>query len=94
MDVSGPAEIASSERAERARREDKNSSKGRNLMKGIRQVAQGKGGESGSVGGDIAALHSGGKVRKTGSYRLRKGETVMTKGQVKRMKRGRGKKRG
>lgn len=32
---------------------------------------------------DIPKLHSGGKVKKTGNYRLRKGEAVLTIGQQK-----------
>ena len=56
-----------------------------------------KGGSGGSSGGGntddpgAPSYHSGGKVRKTGLARLKKGETVMTKGQMKKM---RGKRRG
>jgi hypothetical protein len=31
-------------------------------------------------------MHSGGTVKRTGEYRLRKGERVMTKGQMKKMR--------
>ena len=38
----------------------------------------------------IDKYHSGGKVRKTGLARLKKGERVLTKGQQRRMLKGRG----
>lgn len=41
----------------------------------------GKGGKS--KGGMMGMLHSGGKVPKTGNYRLRKNEVVLTVGQQK-----------
>jgi hypothetical protein len=43
--------------------------------------------------GELDSYHSGGKVRKTGPARLKKGETVITKTQMKEIKR-KGKKRG
>jgi hypothetical protein len=58
------------------------------------------GGSSGSnpqgsgVDPSLTSYHSGGKVRKTGPANLRKGETVLTKGQMKKMRSGRGKRRG
>lgn len=71
------------------------------VLKNIRKKGRAGSGSSGSsdslqgaTSGDVQGqLHKGGKVRKTGNYRLRKGETVMTGTQMKRLKgKGRGKK--
>lgn len=51
--------------------------------------ASGTGGDSGgqsSAGDDdLPVMHKGGTVRKTGAYRLKRGERVLTKKQQKRM---------
>lgn len=36
----------------------------------------------------VESYHKGGKVRKTGLARLKKGETVLTKGQMQKMRKG------
>lgn len=62
-------------------------------LKKIRNSGQASSGSSGHAEPELESYHSGGKVRKTGPARLKKGETVLTKGQMKEMKR-KGKKRG
>lgn len=46
----------------------------------------GVGGAISSVGKEIKNLHKGGKVPKTGNYRLRQGEVVMNKTQMARLR--------
>lgn len=62
---------------------------------GKRKKSSGSSSSSGGNTDDPGApsYHRGGKVRKTGLARLKKGERVLTKGQQKRLMRGRGKSR-
>jgi hypothetical protein len=41
--------------------------------------------------GEQATFHKGGKVKKTGKYRLKKGERVLTKGQQRKLLKRKGK---
>lgn len=54
------------------------------IRKNIGKLRSKKSDASDSDTGAMEAMHSGGKVRKTKAYRLRKGEQVLTKGQQRK----------
>ncbi len=69
------------------RRKKKGAEKDKNGAKtgaaGAQDAASGGGGNKWSILSYLPKLHSGGRVKKTGAYRLRKNEIVLTKGQQK-----------